>query len=176
MISIITGSLLIIAGLGGIFLGAMFLIASSGSTSRLMTGIVFLAGGLVLSVSGFILFRKGFSSRPGSVRARILKTAAKHNGTIAREILMAETGGGDDVEYELAAMIRTGSVREKNSGGRKIFVFPELQFTLKFKKCPYCGADYPVREKIEKCPSCGGDLKIVSERAAGGDDLFSMDG
>ncbi len=175
MIQIIAGAFLLIAGAGGAFLGLMFLIVSSGSGSRLITGLMLSAIGAGLLVSGFLLFRKGMRERPGSVHDRILKAAAKHNGVITAEVLAAETGGGDAVEFAIAAMVRKGRATAGDKDGGKIYTFPELQFKLKFKKCPYCGNDYPVKENIERCPSCGGDLKIVSESSGGGDDRFSMD-
>ncbi len=175
MIQIIAGALFLIAGSGGAFLGLMFLIVSSGSGSRLITGIMLSAIGAALLASGIFLFRKGMRERPGSVHDRILGAAAKHNGVIAAEVLAAETGGGDSVEFALAAMVRKGRAIAVDREGRKIYTFPELQFKLKFKKCPYCGSDYPVKENIERCPSCGGDLKIVSESSDGGGDKFSMD-
>jgi len=175
MIQIISGAFFILTGAVGVFLGLMFLMVSSGSGSRLITGITLLTIGAGLLASGIFLFRKGMRERPGSVHDRILRAAAKHNGIITEEVLSAETGGGDTVEFELAAMIRKGRIIAGDKNGRKIYTFPELQFKLKFKKCPYCGSDYPVKENIERCPSCGGDLKIVSESSSGGDDKFSMD-
>lgn len=175
MIQIISGAFFTLTGAGGFFLGLMFLVVSSGSGSRLLTGITLLTIGAGLLISGIFLFRKGMSERPGSVHDRILRAAAKHNGIITAEILSAETGGGDAVDFELAAMIRKGQVAADDKEGNKIYTFPELQFKLKFKKCPYCGSDYPVKENIERCPSCGGDLKIVSESSGRGEDKFSMD-
>lgn len=175
MIQIIAGAFFIIAGSGGAFLGMMFLIVSSGSGSRLISGIMLSAVGVALLASGIFLFRKGMRERPGSVHDSILKAAAKHNGVITSEVLAAETGGGDAVDFAIAAMIRKGRVAAGEKDGMKIYTFPELQFKLKFKKCPYCGSDYPVNENIERCPSCGGDLKIVSESSDGGSDRFSMD-
>jgi rRNA maturation protein Nop10 len=46
---------------------------------------------------------------------------------------------------------------------------------MKFKKCPYCGNDYPVRDDIEKCPACGGDLKVNRSMLAKGGEKYSMD-
>jgi len=175
MIRIIAGSFLILSGGGGIFLGTMFLIASSGIASRLTAGSIILALGALLFAAGIYFFRKGIKERPGSVHESILRAAAKHNGTITGELLDAETGGGDAVNFELAAMIRSGKAKVENIDGGKTYIFPGLQFRLKFKKCPYCGSDYPVKEDIERCPSCGGDLKIVTEGSSGGEDKFSMD-
>lgn len=175
MIQIIAGALLSIPGAGGIFLGAMFLIASAGISSRLYAGVFLLTAGAALLAAGIVLLRRGFRSRPGSARASILRAAAKQNGVITAEILYAETGRSEAVEFELASMLRSGEASVKTDRDEKIYSFPALQFKLKFKKCPYCGSDYPVRENIENCPSCGGDLKIVSEKSPQGDDKFSMD-
>jgi rRNA maturation protein Nop10 len=175
MINIISGAFFILSGIAGLFLGTMFLIASDGSASRLAAGIIFFAAGAGMTASGFYLLRKGLKGRPGSVEKLIMAAAAKHNGTISAKALSAETGGGEAVEFKLAAMVRSGRALVENISGKKIYKFPEVQFTLRFKKCPYCSNDYPVRENIEKCPSCGGDLKIVSERTSDGDGRFSMD-
>ena len=175
MIKIISGAFITILAACALFLGAMFLIASSGVASRLATAVVMLAAGACLFAAGIKLLRTGMGGLPGFAAGRILKAAAKHNGSVPEDVLMAETGGGDAVGFELSAMLRNGRVRQEAEGGRKVYIFPELQFSLRYKKCPYCGSDYPVRENIERCPSCGGDLKIVTDKSGGAEDKFSMD-
>jgi len=175
MTSLVAGAIFIISGAALLFLGAMFIIASGESPSRLTAGAAMALSAMALLAAGVRFFMRGLRSGPGAAERAILKAAAKHNGRIARMLLMAETGGGDAVEARLSEMSREGRVSEETIAGKTFCVFPEFQFSLKFKKCPYCGNDYPVREDVEKCPSCGGDLKIVSGKTADGEDKFSMD-
>ena len=56
---LIGGAVSSLAGLGGLFLGLMFVIASGGTSSRLIPGFIFLAVGAVLLILGLKIFIKG---------------------------------------------------------------------------------------------------------------------
>lgn len=171
---IIFGAILLFAGLVHLFFSIMFIIASSGNNTRLFTGIILFAAGGFLFTAGYRLFAKGMVLRPGAIEGVILKAAAKKNGRVSEEALIAETGIRDLTVFELGKLVsKKRAIRESSAEGT-FYLFPEFQFELKFKACPYCGNDYPVRKDIEQCPSCGGDLKITGTSASG-DDRFSMD-
>jgi hypothetical protein len=168
------GTFLLIAGILHSGMGLLFLIASSDNSTRLYTGIILIAAGTLLMIAGYRLFRKGMITRPGAVEAAILKAAAKKNGRISEEALIAETGIRDLTIFELNKMVSSKRASRETSAQGTFYTFPEFQFDLKFKACPYCGNDYPVRTDVERCPSCGGDLKITGSTVSG-DDRFSMD-
>lgn len=172
---IIGGALLTLAGAAPVFLGLLFVVASSGNGSRLISGIIMLAGGAVLLFFGLRLLRKGIKSAPAAVRRMVLACAAKHNGLISAEALFAETGDREHTEQELKILAGEGKVKTAGDGGKTMYQFPEFQFQLKMKVCPYCGKDIPVRAAVDTCPSCGGDLKIRSMKTADGEDKFSLD-
>lgn len=171
---IIYGAILLLAGIIHLFMGTVFLIASSGNNTRLITGIILFAAGSLIFIAGYRLFKKGMVLRPGAIEGVILKAAAKKNGRVSEEALIAETGIRDLTIFELGKLVSKKRALRESSAEGTFYLFPEFQFELKFKACPYCGNDYPVRKDIEKCPSCGGDLKITGTSAAG-DDRFSMD-
>lgn len=172
---IIGGSFVSAAGLGSFFFGAMFLIASGSSSSRLVPGFLFLTGGTVMLILGIRLLVKGIKQSPGNIEKLVRAAAAKHNGEIPEDVLLAETGGGGAVEAYMEGEIRKGNIRRVRNNDGISYVFPSLQFTLQTKYCPYCGRDYPVRESIETCPTCGGDLKLKKTGSSEGGGLFSMD-
>ncbi len=171
---IIYGAILLIAGIIHLFMGTVFLIASSGNNNRLFIGIILFAAGALIFIAGYRLFRKGMVLRPGAIEAAILKAAAKKNGRVSQDALIAETGIKDLTLFELKKLVSKKRAFPESSAEGTFYLFPEFQFELKFKACPYCGNDYPVRKDVEQCPSCGGDLKITGTTTSG-DDRFSMD-
>ncbi len=168
------GAFVIITGILHFFMGLLFLIASSDNKMRLFIGIVLLGVGIIMLLTGYRIFKKAMITRPGAISAAILKAAAKKNGRISEQAMIAETGIKDLTLFELNKMVSTLRASRETSPEGTFYIFPEFQFDLKFKACPYCGNDYPVRTDIEQCPSCGGDLKITSTSVSG-EDRFSMD-
>ncbi len=174
-ISIIAGSAFTLAGSASAFLGTMFIIASSGDTTRLTAGAILALTGAALIFAGVRLFRKGLEASPSTIRKRILRAAAKNNGEASIEAIIGEAGDNDLVRAQLNIFTRSGIASKEKKEGRTFYIFPDYQFKLLFKKCPYCGNDYPVKHGVEQCPSCGGDLKMTGGRTSSGDDKFSMD-
>jgi rRNA maturation protein Nop10 len=127
----------------------------------------------MLITAGYRIFRKGMMTRPGTVEAAILKAAAKKNGRVSEEALIAKTGIRDLTIFELNKMVSSKRASRETSAREIFYSFPEFQFELKFKACPYCGNDYPVRADDGRCPSCGGDLKIT-KTSFSGENRFSM--
>jgi rRNA maturation protein Nop10 len=109
------------------------------------------------------------------VKKRILRAAAKSNGELSEDAMIAEAGGREAFVFAASSLVSERKALKQKRGSADIYIFPEFQFQLKFKTCPYCGSDYPVRGTVENCPSCGGDLKVKSGNDSSGDDKFSMD-
>lgn len=168
------GAFLLITGILHFSIGLLFVIASSESNTRFLTGIILLGAGIMILLAGYRIFKKAMITRPGAIEAAILKAAAKKNGRISEKAMLAETGIKDLTLFELNKMVSELRASRETSAKGTFYIFPEFQFDLKFKACPYCGNDYPVKADLEKCPSCGGDLKITGTSVSG-DDRFSMD-
>lgn len=158
---IIIGSSLIVIGLLSELMGLLFVIVSSGMSSRLIASAIFFAAGLPLLIFGFKFFRDGMVLRPQLIRAGILKAAAANNGEITREILTGITGWNQIVAYEIGDMVKKRIAKTEERGGKIFYLFPEYQIKQIQKKCPFCNNDYPAKDDIHKCPSCGGDLKFL---------------
>ncbi len=173
-LGIIFGALLSVIGFLSFFLGILFLIAAKGESSRLRAGALFIFAGCALLVVGIRIFRKSIRSSPAGIRKRLLTLARKNHGEVSREAIIGELGDSDDVRTEIQKLISGGIAQEIIRDNRRLYSFPDFQLEIVFKKCPYCGNDYPVREGIERCPSCGGDLKMYKSRLASAD-KFSMD-
>ena len=168
------GAFVLITGILHFFMGLLFVIASSEKNARFFTGIVLLGAGVMILLAGYRIFKKAMITRPGAIEAAILKAAAKKNGRISEKAMLAETGIKDLTLFELKKMVTELRASRETSAKGTYYIFPEFQFDLRFKACPYCGNDYPVRVDIEQCPSCGGDLKITGTSVSG-EDRFSMD-
>ncbi|HNX23299.1 MAG TPA: zinc ribbon domain-containing protein [Spirochaetota bacterium] len=171
---IITGSAMIITGLVSELMGLLFIIASSGMSSRLVAAGIFFTSGLPLLIFGFKMFRGGMVLRPELVRKGILKAAAAHNGEISKEAVTEAAGWDDIVIYEINDMIKKRIAKAEERDGRTFYIFPEYQIKYVINKCPFCGNDYPVRDDVQKCPSCGGDLKFLQIKSSTAGNNFSM--
>ena len=172
---IILGAFMALPGAVAAFLGILFSAASAGKSSRLITGLLLIATGAVLFIFGLRFLRKGLKGSPAGLLRTILRCAAKYNGLVSGDVLFAETGEKERTEIELAKLAGEGRVKKESASGKVLYRFPEFQFELKMKVCPYCGKDVPVKTAIETCPACGGDLKIRALKTSEGGDLFSMD-
>lgn len=173
-LKIFYGAFVLITGILHFFMGLIFVIASSDNNTRFFIGIILLGAGALILFAGYRIFKKAMITRPGAIEATILKAAAKKNGRISEQAIVAETGIKDLTLFELNKMVSTLRASRETSSQGTFYIFPEFQFDLKFKACPYCGNDYPVRVDVEQCPSCGGDLKITTTSVSG-EDRFSMD-
>jgi len=162
---IIIGSTVIITGLISELMGLLFIIVSSGMTSRMIAAGIFIFVGLLLLIIGFKMFRSGMLLRPEIIRKGILKAAKDNNGEVSREAITGETGWNDIVVYELNDLIKKRIAKKEEHQGKQYYILPEFELKYIMNKCPFCGIDYPVREDIEKCPSCGGDLKFLQVKS-----------
>ena len=174
-LQIIMGSVLTIVGILALFLGVIFLAGSKGMVPRLITGGVLCSLGSAALGAGIILFRKGMRSSPEGIRKELLRLAKRNNGEISDDAIIASLGSSDTVKFVIADVVRMGVARETVKDGRTVYLFKDFQLALVFKKCPYCGNDYPVRDNIERCPSCGGDLKLAKVSLGADGDVYSMD-
>jgi hypothetical protein len=50
-------------------------------------------------------------------------------------------------------------VREQRDD-RRVYVFPNLKESKVERRCPYCGAQFPVKQALAQCPQCGGNLEL----------------
>jgi len=41
-----------------------------------------------------------------------------------------------------------------------VYVFPNLKESKVERRCPYCGAQFPVKQALAQCPNCGGNLEL----------------
>ena len=44
---------------------------------------------------------------------------------------------------------------------RTVFVFKSLMPSKATKRCPYCGAEFSIRDARRQCPNCGAMLEIT---------------
>jgi len=172
---IIAGAVILLPGVILFLLGIIFVIASNEGNSRLRTGFILMGVSLPLIIPGLMLFLRGLSMSPSSIKKKILSIAAKNNGLVREEILWGPFANTEAAEEEITEMKRSGLVRTETKSGVNFYIFPGYQFKLKLKKCPYCGSDFSMKSNLETCPSCGGDLKFEDFSSSDQDDKFSMD-
>ncbi|MCP4136631.1 MAG: hypothetical protein GY754_37015 [bacterium] len=172
---VIAGAALSVVGILSSVLGILFLIASKSVPSRATIGIILLGSGVVELIFGIRFFRQGIEASPAGMRRRMLKLAAKNNGILWKDTILAEFGDSPDVEFRLNELIASKTAEKETRDNGTCYIFPALQMRMITKVCPYCGNDYPIRDDIESCPSCGGDLKMAGSKRSGSGELFGMD-
>ncbi len=174
-LKIILGSILLLPGVMLALLGLIFVTASDETNSRLRTGLIMLAVSVPLIIPGIILFLKGLSMSPSSIRKKILLIAARNNGLVREELFQGTSDSTEALDEELNSLVKSGIARRETRNGIMFYIFHGYQFKLKLKKCPYCGSDFSMKSGLETCPSCGGDLKFADMSSPDHDDKFSMD-
>ncbi len=167
--------LLSLSGVIITLLGVIFLIASKGIASRLITGITLSLSGITVIYLGTKYIRKYLSISPEGIKKRLIKLAKMNHGEVSEDMITGEFGEFDAAEEIIKELVLSGAVTKTERDKRVYYIFPDLKMKIILKQCPYCGNDYPVREDIEKCPSCGGDLKMNKSILFGKDERYSMD-
>jgi len=156
-------------------LGLIFLIASEGQSSRLVSGIILVIFASGTAFLGGSLLKKAFDLSPEQVKNAILALAKENNGYLTKESINAVLGPYPEVDMSIEAMVLDGSAVLDSSSLRAVYVFPDFLHEIVEKYCSYCDTRYPLRDPIQKCTQCGGDIVLKKSRIEKKGQIFSMD-
>jgi Zn finger protein HypA/HybF involved in hydrogenase expression len=147
-------------------LGMLFLCAATQEPARLLVAAPLLVAGVGSAAWGGIMLRGARNLDPENLSDRITQLARKGNAEVTLAQVVAELGVPDETAVAALNLLeRRGQCRREHVGedAREVYVFPGLKPSLVERRCPYCGAEFSVKEAVYKCPNCGGDLRLERE-------------
>ncbi|MCG2768888.1 MAG: hypothetical protein L6435_10990 [Anaerolineae bacterium] len=154
--------LLIVAAIVLITFGLIFLMGSQGKGTIILTGMALLAGGIVLVGWAVNRLRRLAQLDPDQLATDAVELAQRLGG----EVTVAQVQAELDVSGRLAAQVLERLRSEEacyveHREDRTVFVFKSLMASKATKRCPYCGADFSIRDAKRQCPNCGAMLEIT---------------
>ncbi len=147
-------------------LGMVFLCAATQEPARLFVAAPLLLVGAGLAVWGGLTLRRLRDLDPENLSDRITQLARKGNAEVTLAQAVAELGVPDEAAVAALNLLeRRGQAHRERVGedAREVYVFPGLKPSLVERRCPYCGAEFSVKQAVYKCPNCGGDLRLERE-------------
>ena len=154
-IVVLASSLFFIAGI-------LFLIASVSQASRILVALVFLAIGTFLLVVGLRRLRRLAEISPDALKTGAIELARRLDGELTVAQFRAEYRISQEQAGEvLEEMVAEGAAKREQREERVVYVVTGLLPAMVQKRCPYCGAELPVRTPLRKCPNCGAPLEIT---------------
>jgi len=154
--------LLIVAAIVLITFGLIFLMGSQGKGTTILTGMALLAGGIVLVGWAVNRLRRLAQLDPDQLATDAVELAQRLGG----ELTVAQVQAEFDVSGKLAAQVLEKLRSEEvcyveHREDRTVFVFKSLMPSKATKRCPYCGAEFSIRDARRQCPNCGAMLEIT---------------
>jgi len=156
--------LLIVLILGGLMVGAglLFLCAAMVRPERLALAIVLiLVGGAGAAWAG-LTWQHLNNIDPKRLADRIVEMARSQGQfeTTAAEAVAELAAPAANVQQALELLQSRGEAVPEQREDRRVYVFPNLKESKVERRCPYCGAQFPVKQALSQCPNCGGNLEL----------------
>lgn len=142
--------------------GFLFLIASQGNSTRLLSALGLLAVATAVLLFGRSRLRRLAEIDPESLRTGAVELARRLGGEVTVSQLRAEYRISEEqATTALEQLVAEGTAAREQREDRVVYVFAGLLPAKVERICPYCGTKLPVREALHKCPNCGANLEIV---------------
>lgn len=155
-------SIVVLASVPFFIIGILFLIASVSQPSRILVALAFLAIGTFLLVVGLRRLRRLSEVSPEALKTGAIELARRLDGDLTVAQFRAEYRISEQQATEvLEEMVAAGAAEREQREQRVVYVVTGLLPAMAQKRCPYCGAELPVRTALLKCPNCGGQLEIT---------------
>jgi Zn finger protein HypA/HybF involved in hydrogenase expression len=158
----------IILIVGGLMLGCglLFLCASAAAPQK--TIIRFLLALLLIVIGGAgaawagMTWRRLSEIEPKRLADRIVEMVRLQakSETTAAEAVAGLSAPAANVEAALEVLASRGEVVQEQREDRRVYVFPNLKESKVERRCPYCGAQFPVKLAITQCPNCGANIEL----------------
>ena len=156
--------LLIVLILGGLMVGVglMFLCAAMKQPERLALAIILiLIGGVGAGWAG-LTWQHLNNIDPKRLADRIVEMVRSQGQfeTTAAEAVAELAAPAPNVQRALELLQSRGEAVPEQRDDRRVYVFPNLKESKVERRCPYCGAQFPVKQALSQCPNCGGNLEL----------------
>lgn len=145
--------------------GLLFLCAATRQPGRLLLALILLALGVAFAAWGGFSLRRQIELSPKRLADRITDLAASSGeGEITLDQAVSHLNvPADSAQNALDLLSESGRAYRERRGDRYFYLFPGLKESKVVRRCPYCGAQFSVREPLTKCPNCGGPLELVKK-------------
>jgi hypothetical protein len=159
---------LIVLIAGGVLLalGLLFLCASAAAPEKTTTRFILAIALIVIGGAGAAYagttWRRLSETEPQRLADRIvefLRSEGKFE-TTAAEAVAELSAPMVNVQAALEVLQSRGDAVPEQRDDRRVYVFPNLKESKVVRHCPYCGAEFPVKQAITKCPNCGGTIEL----------------
>jgi Zn finger protein HypA/HybF involved in hydrogenase expression len=145
-------------------LGILFACAASAAPARWPLAVALIGIGLVGAGGSAFAYRRWADTQPDALAARITDLAAAQQGEVTlAQIMSTFNVTASAAQAGLDVLANTGVCERDRHGEQDVFTFPGLKEHKVERRCPFCGAAFPVKQALQKCPNCGGNLELVKE-------------
>lgn len=159
---------LIVLAAGGLTLGCglLFLCASAAAPEKMLVRFILALVMIVVGGAGAAWaganWRRLSEIEPKRLADRIVEMVRLQGKfeTTAAEAVAGLSAPADSVQAALRVLQERGQVTLEPRGDRQVYVFPNLKESQVERRCPYCGAQFPVKQAITRCPNCGGNVEL----------------
>lgn len=155
---------LIVLGIGALMLGLglLFLCASIRAPQRMILAILLIVIGGAGAAWAGTTYRRLSDIEPKRLADRIVETVRLQGKfeTTAAEAVAGLAAPAANVQQALEVLQSRGEAVPENRDDRRVYVFPNLKESKVERRCPYCGAQFPVKQALTQCPNCGGNLEL----------------
>jgi hypothetical protein len=156
--------LLIVLILGGLLVGAglLFLCAAMVRPERLPLAIILIVVGGVGAGWAGLTWQHLNNIDPKRLADRIVEMVRLQgeSETTAAEAVAELAAPAANVQQALELLQSRGEAVPEQRDDRRVYVFPNLKESKVERRCPYCGAQFPVKQALSQCPNCGGNLEL----------------
>ena len=159
---------LIVLLAGGLMLGLglLFLCASAAAPEK--AAIRFVLAGLLIVVGGGgaawagTTWRRLSEIEPKRLADRIVEMVRLHGQfeTTEAEAVAQLAAPAANVQTAMDILQSRGEAVPEQRDDRRVYVFPNLKESKVVRRCPFCGAQFPVKQAITQCPNCGGVIEL----------------
>ena len=143
-------------------LGLLFLCASIRAPQRLiLAALLIVIGGAGVAWAG-TTWRRLSEIEPKRLADRIVEMARSQGQfeTTAAEAVAELAAPAANIQQALELLQSRGEAVPEQRDDRRVYVFPNLKESKVERRCPYCGAQFPVKQALSQCPKCGGNLEL----------------
>ena len=155
---------LIVLVVGGLMLGLGLMALCSAITSPrwlVLAVLLIVIGGAGVVWAG-MTYRRSADIEPQRLADRIVemvRTQGKFE-TTAAEAVAGLAAPATNVLAALEILQTRGEAVPEQRNDRRVYTFPNLKESKIERRCPYCGAQFPVKQALSNCPNCGGNLEL----------------
>ena len=155
---------LIVLVVGGLLLGLglLFLCASVGQPERIPLSVLLIVIGGAGAVWAGFTWRRVSDIEPDRLADRIVEMVRAQGKfeTTAAEAVATLSAPAANVQSALEILRSRGEAEVEQRDDRRVYVFPNLKESKVERRCPYCDAQFPVKQALTKCPNCGASLEL----------------